>query len=128
MGPWTLLQMSKIKMMKLRVMVPNLVGKETVFFDAKCISAIDQFDKPKNIWLLDSPKFNSISRSISRSRSFVGAIKKRRFHGDQVLINVPSSSTVLELKKLLAAEISGDLRTEVFSENIHASLGSGSVL
>lgn len=45
-------------MMKLRVMVPNLVGKETV------------------------------------------------------LINVPSSSTVLELKKLLAAEISGDLRTE----------------
>jgi len=45
-------------MMKLRVMVPNLVGKETV------------------------------------------------------LINVSSSSTVLELKKLLAAEISGDLRTE----------------
>merc|ERR1719300_2091163 len=31
---------------------------------------------------------------------------------ETVLINVPSSSTVLELKKLLAAEISGDLRTE----------------
>ena len=59
---------------------------------------------------------NSIFRS--RSRSFVG---------DQVLINVSCSSTVLELKKLLAAEISGDLRTEVFSENIHASLGSSSV-
>jgi len=46
------------EIMKLRVMVPNLVGKETV------------------------------------------------------LINVPSSSTVLELKKLLAAEISGDLKIE----------------
>ena len=48
---------------------------------------------------------------------------KLRFHGDQVLINVSSSSTVLELKKLLAAEISVDLRTEVFSENIYGSIG-----
>ena len=36
---------------------------------------------------------------------------------------MPSSSTVLELKKLLAAEISGDLKIEVFSDNIDASIG-----
>ena len=33
-----------------------------------------------------------------------------------------SSSTVLELKRLLAAEISGDLNIEVLSDNIDASI------
>ena len=40
----------------------------------------------------------------------------------QVLINVSSSSTVLELKRLLAAEISADLNIEVLSDNIDASI------
>ena len=78
MGPWTLLQMSKIKMMKLRVMVPNLVGNETVFFDAKCILAIDQWRVLNSINLRTLgclALLNSIFRS--RSRSFVGAIKDK---------------------------------------------------
>ena len=42
---------------------------------------------------------------------------------DQVLVNVSSSSTVLELKRLLAAEIPGNLRIEVICEQICVSLG-----
>ena len=40
----------------------------------------------------------------------------------QVLINVSPSSTVLELKRLLAAEISGDLKIEVLSDNVDLSV------
>ena len=36
-------------------------------------------------------------------------------------INVSPSSTVLELKRLLAAEISGDLKIEVLSDNVGVS-------
>ena len=38
-----------------------------------------------------------------------------------MLINVSSSSTVLDLKRLLTAEISGDLKMEVSSDNFDVS-------